>query len=163
MTLYELKENYRAVLEMMEDEDVDQEAVADTLSMITDDIEEKAENYAIIMKELEAEADKLKKEEDRLKKRRQAIESHREQMKDSLKSAMELIGKRKISTEHFTIGIQKNGGSLPVHIDNEDALPERFKVYTWKPDTEQLRNYLEIMGTQSFAHLGERGESLRIR
>ena len=115
------------------------------------------------MKELEAEADKLKKEEDRLKKRRQAIENHREQMKDSLKSAMELIGKRKISTEHFTIGIQKNGGSLPVHIDNEDALPERFKVYTWKPDTEQLRNYLEIMGTQSFAHLGERGESLRIR
>ena len=163
MTLYELKENYRAVLELMEDEEADQEAVADTLSMITDDIEEKAENYAIIMKELEAEADKLKKEEDRLKKRRQAIENHREQMKDILKSAMELIGKRKISTEHFTIVIQKNGGSLPVHIDNEDALPERFKVYTWKPDTEQLRNYLEIMGTQSFAHLGERGESLRIR
>lgn len=163
MTLYELKENYRAVLELMEDEEADQEAVADTLSMITDDIEEKAENYAIIMKELEAEADKLKKEEDRLKKRRQAIESHREQMKDSLKSAMELIGMKKISTEHFTIGIHKNGGSLPVHIDNEDALPERFKVYTWKPDTEQLRNYLEIMGTQSFAHLGERGESLRIR
>lgn len=163
MTLYELKENYRAVLELMEDEEADQEAVADTISMITDDIEEKAENYAIIMKELEAEADKLKKEEDRLKKRRQAIELHREQMKDILKSAMELIGKRKISTEHFTICIQKNGGSLPVHIDNEDALPERFKVYTWKPDTEQLRNYLEIMGTQSFAHLGERGESLRIR
>lgn len=163
MTLYELKDNYRSVLELMEDEDVDQEAVADTLSMITDDIEEKAENYAIIMKELEAEADKLKKEEDRLKKRRQAIEDHREQMKDSLKSAMELIGKKKISTEHFTIAIQKNGGSLPVHIDNEDALPERFKVYTWKPDNEQLRNYLEMMGTQSFAHLGERGESLRIR
>ena len=43
MTLYELKENYRAVLDLMEDEEADQEAVADTLSMITDDIEEKAE------------------------------------------------------------------------------------------------------------------------
>lgn len=163
MTLYELKENYRAVLDLMEDEEADQEAVADTLSMITDDIEEKAENYAIIMKELEAEADKLKKEEDRLKKRRQAIENNINTMKLNLQEAMVLTDKRKIKTEHFTIGIQKNGGALPVHIDNEDALPERFKVYSWKPDTEQLRNYLEIMGTQSFAHLGERGESLRIR
>ena len=163
MTLYELKENYRAVLELMEDEEADQEAVADTLSMITDDIEEKAENYAIIMKELEAEAEKLKKEEERLNRRRKAIESHREQMKETLKSAMELIGKKKFKSEHFSFTIQKNGGSLPVIITNPDALPERFKQYSWKADTEQLRNYLQIMGTQSFAHLGERGESLRIR
>ena len=163
MTLYELKENYRAVLDMMEDEDVDQGAILTTLEAISDTIDVKAENYAIVIKELQAEAEKLKKEEERLKRRRQTIENNINTMKLNLQEAMVLTDKRKIKTEHFTIGIQKNGGALPVHIDNEDALPERFKVYTWKPDTEQLRNYLEIMGTQSFAHLGERGESLRIR
>lgn len=163
MTLYELKDNYRAVLELMEDEDVDQEAILTTLEAISDEIEVKAENYAVIIKELQSEAEKLKKEEDRLKRRRQTIENNINTMKLNLQEAMVLTDKRKFKTEHFTFGIQKNGGNLPVFIDDEDALPERFKVYTWKPDNEQLRNYLEMMGTQSFAHLGERGESLRIR
>lgn len=164
MTLYELTDNYRQILAMMEEEDIDQEAIKDTLEALSGDITEKAESYAIIMKELEAEAEKLKKEEDRLKRRRTALENHKEAMKDSLRNAMEMTGKKKFKTEHFSFSIQKNGGSLPVIIENADALPERFKIFSWKADTEQLRNYLEMMGGNvGYAKLGERGESLRIR
>ena len=164
MTLYELEDRYRGLLMLMEEEDLDEEALMDTMSMIEDDIEDKAEGYAIIMKELEGECEKFKREEERLKRRRQSYENHISTMKDALESAMRLIGKTKFKTEHFSFGIQKNGGNLPVIIEDPESLPESFKVYTWRPDTEKLRNYLTAMGGNiGYAHLGERGESLRIR
>lgn len=81
MTLYQLKDNYRAVLQMMEEDDIDQEAVLTTLEAISDEVEVKAENYAIILAELKAEAEKIKAEEERLAKRRKALESNIDYLK----------------------------------------------------------------------------------
>ena len=69
-TLYELKEEHEALMNMLYDEEVDEQTVLDTLEGIEGEIEEKADNYAKIMKILSADTEALKKEEDRLKRRR---------------------------------------------------------------------------------------------
>ena len=45
-TLYELTEEYRQLLEMMEDDSVDPEVLQDTLEGVDGEIEAKADNWA---------------------------------------------------------------------------------------------------------------------
>ena len=51
-TLYELTEEYRQLLEMMEDDSVDPEVLQDTLEGVDGEIEAKADNCAKLIREL---------------------------------------------------------------------------------------------------------------
>ena len=76
MTLYELTDDYKALLQLAEDPDCDPEVLADTMEGLEGAIEEKAEGYAIVMKELEATEQKIKTEVDRLNARRLSISNN---------------------------------------------------------------------------------------
>ena len=67
-SLYELTEDYKELLAMAEDEELDSELLADTLEGIEGSIEEKAEACAKIMKELAGESAAIQTEIDRLAK-----------------------------------------------------------------------------------------------
>ena len=60
--LYQLTNNYEQVLNMLYDEDVDEQMILDTLESIEGEIEEKADGYAKIIRELEAMRDARKEE-----------------------------------------------------------------------------------------------------
>ena len=64
--LYQLTNNYEIVLNMLYDEDADEEMILDTLEAIEGEIEDKADNYAKIIKELEAKQNARKEEAKRL-------------------------------------------------------------------------------------------------
>lgn len=163
-TMYDLTADYKTVLDMAFDTEIDPQAITDTLESIAAEIEVKAENTAIIMKELEAEAAKLKAEEQRLNARRKVYENRVANLKQGLFDAMKLTGKEKFKTTLFSFGIQKNGGKIPVIVDVDcSELPDEYVIITEKPDTEALRAYIEKHGTCKYAHYGERGESLRIK
>ena len=51
--LYQLTNDYETVLNMLYDEDADEQMILDTLEAIEGEIEDKADNYAKIIKELE--------------------------------------------------------------------------------------------------------------
>ena len=106
MTLYELTQEWQELLDMMEDPEVNPQAVTDTLEAIGGEIEEKADGYAKVIASLKADAEALKKEEDRLSARRKAITANIDRMKTSLEDAMRLTGKTKFKTELFSFGIQ---------------------------------------------------------
>lgn len=64
------------LLEWLEDEEnLEDAAVKDTLDGIEGAIEDKADNYAKIIKELKAEAKKFAEEKKRLEERQQAMEN----------------------------------------------------------------------------------------
>lgn len=81
---------------------------------------------------------------------------------------MKALNKPKIQTDLFTIAIQKNGGALPVIVDvpTED-LPDECVKITEEPDKNALLALLQDPENKDyyskFAHLGDRGESLRIK
>ena len=64
--IYELTSNYEHLLNMLYDEDVDEQAILDTLESIEGDIEDKADGYAKIIKELEMQSNARKMEAKRL-------------------------------------------------------------------------------------------------
>lgn len=163
-TMYELTADYKTVLEMMYDTEIDPQIIADTLESITAEIEVKAENTAIIMKELDAEAAKLKAEEQRLNARRKVYENRVANLKQGLFDAMKLTGKTKFKTDLFSFNITKNGGKIPVIVDVDTAeLPDDLVTITEKPNLDAIAAYIEQNPESKYAHFGQRGESLRIK
>lgn len=160
MNLYDLKEAYKGVQQAI-DEGEDLEGV---LLTIDDAIEDKADNYAMLIANLNSDIDAIKAEEARLKERRQRIEKSIDTLKQNLFTAMKETGKEKFKTSLFSFTIAKNGGKTPVIVDVEIAkLGDDFVIVTKKPNLDAIREYIEKTGDITFAHFGERGESLRIR
>ena len=160
-TLYELTNEYQALLAMAEDPDVDQEAFADTLEGLEGEIEDKAEAYAIVMKELKAEADKFDAEGKRLLDHADHLTARIDRMKAALMDSMNAIGKTKISTEHFKVSVAGNGGLLPLRLTKE--VPDEYKCLKPEIDVKKIREALTAGEQLDFAYLGERGQHLSIR
>ena len=55
MTLYEITDEYRQLLEMAEDPDMDPEVLRDTIEAIDADLDDKADGYAKVIRTMEAE------------------------------------------------------------------------------------------------------------
>lgn len=161
-TMYELTESYLEVLAMASDPDIPPEVIADTLESIEGEIELKAENTAVIMQELTAEAEKLRAEEKRLAERRKKLENNVEAMKNRLYTAMKTTGKEKFKTTLFSFNIQKN--PVRVVIDDESKIPKKYLIpQPAKLDTAKLKEDLKASDRgRKYAHL-EQGESLRIK
>lgn len=161
--LYEIASDYLLLLDIMSNDELEAEELKDTLEGVEGELEIKAENYAKIMKNIEGDIKALKEEEKRLSTRRKALEKNVERLKQALFNVMKETGKTKFKTELFNFSICKNGGKLPVIVDVETSyLPDELVKIVESPDLEAISRLLDA-GDFTYAHYGERGESLRIR
>ena len=164
MTLYELTDDYRNLLEMAEDPDTDPEAFVDTLEGIEGAIEDKADGYAKVIRTLEGDAAACDAESKRLRNKKQTIENNIKRMKQALQYAMEATGKTKFKTPLFSFGISKNPAAVVMDEGYIENIPKRFlipqdPVIDKKAIKEALKAGEDLEG---IAHL-EQSESLRIR
>lgn len=159
--LYELTSNYDKVLNMLYDEDIDEQMILDTLESIEGEIEDKADNYAKIIKELEAKANARKEEAKRLTSTAKTFENRAKALKSNLFNAMKETGKTKFATNLFSFNIAKNGGKQSLTIDGE--VPEEYTKTITENDTDKIRQALESGENLPFAHLEPRGERLSIK
>jgi len=157
-TLYEITGEYLALLDMAEDED--SQLFLDTMEGINAEVEVKAENYAIVMKEMEASISKYDEEIKRLTDRRNTLTNHIKQMKANILLAMTTMDKNEIKTDHFKLKICNNGGKQPMKITGD--VPNNYQKIVLEPDTEKIRQDLEEGKELGFAVLEERGKHLRI-
>lgn len=163
-TLFELTNEYQELLSMMEDPEIDPEILQDTMEAIQGEIEIKADNYCVVIKELEAEAGKWKAEKERAAKLELSINNNIKRMKENLLSSMQAAGKKKLPTEHFNLSVAKNGGIQPMYITPEIAdIPEDYLIRKPEPDKEKIRKELSEGKQLGFAHLEERGTHLSIK
>ena len=100
--LYEISEELMTLEDMLYDDTADQETVQDTLEMIIMDFEDKADNYAKIIRTMDASIKALKDEEQRLSGRRKALEERQKWLKDTLEANMRYTGKMKFKTPLFS-------------------------------------------------------------
>lgn len=159
--LYQLTNDYGTVLNMLYDEDADEEMILDTLEAIEGEIEDKADNYAKIIKELEAKQNARKEEAKRLTESAKVFENRVKALKSNLFNSMKATGKTKFATDLFSFNIAKNGGKQTLTIDGE--VPEEYTKTITENDTDKIRQALEKGEKLTFAHLEPRGESLRIK
>ena len=161
MTLCEMTEQYRALLEMAEDGDMDPEVIAFHLEELDGEIEEKADNIACLLSELNGDIDTIKREEARLAERRKSIAANIDRIKTYLENAMRGTGKTKFKTATHSFGIQKNPPSVSLidgmPIPFEFLIPQEPKV-----DRKAILAELKTGKEFDFAVLSQT-ESLRIR
>lgn len=162
-SLYKLTNDYENVLNMLYDENIDEKMIFDTLEGIEGEFEDKADGYARIMKELLGDAEKIKKEKHRLENRQKSLENKANSLKEKLFNSMKQTGKTNFKTQFFSFNIQKNGGKLPLIIDDIKKVPNEYFKHTEKEiDNTKIRETLDAGKKITFAHYGEQGESLRI-
>jgi SpoVK/Ycf46/Vps4 family AAA+-type ATPase len=159
MRLYELSQNYLQLMNMIED--MEDDALKDTLESIEDEIHSKAENIAKLMRNIDGDIDAIKTEEKRLADRRKALENRKNGLKQYVEDQLNLTGIDKVKTATFTIAIQNNPPS--VHIDDHEHIPTTYWVAQEpKLDKKLLLQYLkdgnEINGVRLVQN-----RSLRIR
>ena len=160
-TMYELTTEFKEILAMAGDPDIDPQALNDTLEAIQGEIEVKADSTAVIINELTSEAAKLKAEESRLAERRKAFENHAARLKDGLYNAMKTVGRDKIKTTLFSFNIQKNPVKLV--IDDENKVPQEYLIeQAPKIDSAAIKELLKAGNACNYAHL-EQSEGLRIK
>ncbi len=159
--IYELTSNYDHLLNMLYDEDVDEQAILDTLESIEGDIEDKADGYAKIIKELEMQSNARKIEAKRLMESARVLDNRIKMLKSNLFNCMKFTGKTKFTTNLFSFNIVKNGGKQPLTIDRD--VPKEYTKTITENDTDKIRKALENGENLPFAHLEPRSERLSIR
>ena len=157
MNLYNLTQNYLTVLELAENGD----DLTDTLDALTDAIEDKAENTAKIIKQLEANAEMLANEIKRLSERKTSAENNAKRLKVYLQEQLEKVGKTKIKGEIFTVAIQNNPQSVDVL--DERLIPSAYFIeQAPKLDRKELLAHLKSGETIPGVAV-KQSRSLRIR
>ena len=160
-TMYELTADYLTVLAMATDGETPPDAIADTLEAIGGEIEIKAENSAVIMQELNAEADKIDAEIKRLTARKKSLETNSDAIKQRVFDAMKATGKEKFKTTLFSFSIGKN--PVKLIIDDAEKIPRKYLIpQPAKIDNAALKEDLKAGKVCKYAHL-EQFESLRIK
>ena len=122
MNLYELSQNYLAVQDM----DLEPEVLKDTLDSIEEAFEDKAENIAKWIRNLEADKKAFEEEEKRFKEKKQAADNRIKSLKLYLEDNMRLTGKTKFKAGFFSFAIQNNRPSVEVF--DETLIPKQFLI-----------------------------------
>lgn len=160
--LYEMTREWAQVFDMLLDPEIPEDAIYDTIEMIEIDMDEKADNYAKIIKSMDGDMAKIDAEIKRLQERKASISGRKDWLKSQLENMMRTTGRMKFKTALFSFNIQKNGGLAPLILNPDKPVPNEW-LKPAEPDNGKIREYLQSGGSLPFASLGERGESLRIR
>lgn len=107
------------------------------LTNMETDIEKRAENIAVYIKNLNADIDEMKAEEDNLKARRRAKENTVNNLKNYLLSCMTSVNRNKIDRPRARITVRNNAESVTV------SDPEKFIHWAQENSREDLLKYSE--------------------
>ena len=131
--LYTLTNDYLVLQEMAQNAETaeDMQALEDTISSIADAIEVKGENYAKLIKCLDADNDGIQKEIKRLQKVKKANENLANRLKANMDESLKAMGSDKLKCGTFTFAYRK---TKSVEILDIDALPSTYKAIEYKAD-----------------------------
>lgn len=114
ITLYEIAKEFRQITDVLQDVGCDEQTLLDTLEGERWPLEVKGQQYAFVIRNLEASAEAIKAAEKQMADRRKAIESRARYLTERLKTGMEIAGVTKLECPHFAIAIQNNPPSVEV-------------------------------------------------
>lgn len=167
-TLYNITGDYLELLNMLEDTELDEETLLDTLEGIWGELETKAEGYGMVIRQLEADAKRTRAEQkyfedeaEFYKHRADCIENATKRIKARMCKAMDDADLKQIKSERFTFSVAGNGGKQPLIIDGD--VPSFYMRVVYEPDKELIREALEKGVQLDFAHLEPRGKHLNIK
>src|SRR5699024_9161319 len=150
MKLYEISDQYAALMDMADD--IPADALADTLESIQADFDEKAINVALVIQNLKSDENQLKEEIDRLTAKKRAIKARQDRLREYLLNNMQAVKKMAIKSPIIGITLKRT----PAKIDKSEDWESRFVnwaqennrndllfFYDPEPDTKAIMRALD--------------------
>jgi hypothetical protein len=126
MNLFEIASEYRADAAKLEDLDLDETTLSDTLEAISGDLETKCMNTAFVARNLEATAAQIEEAAKAMNDRAKAMKNRAGRIRQYLLDGLTLAQRDKIDTPYFRIKIALNPPS--VQIADESLIPDAYKT-----------------------------------
>ena len=162
--LYQLTAEYLEAQTALVEADFDEQTVADTLDGLSGDLQEKAVNVAMFIRNLEVTAEAIKQAEKDMTERRKTLERKTEALKLYLKANMTRCGLLKIESPYLVLTLKKNPPSVIVY--DAGAIPKQFMINPPAPepypDKKAIAEWLKAGEKVDGAYL-EQAERLEIR
>lgn len=169
-TLYEISGDLAALESLLTEvggelpDDVAEAAIDSWLEETGTATKDKVDNYCGLIRELEARRDARKAEAQRLDQLANRDWNAVLRLKARLLWFFERHEMRTLETPRFRVTAAQNGGIAPLHITAPiEDIPDEFIEFIRKPMNPMIRELLEAGEKLSFAELGERGKSIRIK
>jgi len=118
MKLYELTQNYRNLIDLLEDESIPVDEIMKGIQQVDGEIVIKASEMAKLLKNIDADITAFKAEETRLKNKRQTLERKYDGIKDYLEEELKKTGIKKIDGV-VPLSFRKAPASVNVIDENE--------------------------------------------
>lgn len=164
--LYDITGNILALQEMLESPVDDEQILKDTLEAVQGEYDEKIKSYCKVIRNIEADIQAIETEVNRLTEKKQVLKNNIDRLKKAMFDSMTATNITSVDAGIFKVSIQRNGGKLPVIVDEKldvSKLPDNLVVVTRKPSLDSIRELLEAGKVVEGFKLGERGQSLRIK
>ena len=134
MKLYEITENMKSVQLLVDNDELTQDMIADTMEALDLEFKDKAEAVMKVRQGLIAEANAVEVEAERLRRLQNSMQAKAEYLKEYVRINMEAIGSDKLDLDVFKLALRKPIKKLG-EID-ESKVPSEF--FTVVPETRKI-------------------------
>lgn len=143
MKLFELAHQFREAAEKLDDLELPDEVIADTLDGLSLDLQTKIENVLHVASEMAWAQTALNERMAALKKRAVSFERREQWLRRYVMDALDLAGLNKLDCGTYAVSMRKNPKS--VQINNALAIPEKYLRITTReePDKKAILAALE--------------------
>lgn len=120
-SLYEMTESAKYLYSLLENDEIDEQTVADTLESIG--VNEKLESYVYVQKQFESDLAAYKAEKERIEKKMKTCQNAIDRMKTTVIEFMSVTGLNKAKAGTFDLSIRK---SESVNILDESKISDEW-------------------------------------
>lgn len=162
-TLYKLTKQQRGLKELIEREEIPENALDDTFQALEGEFNEKAVSVVHVIHNMDSDITAIDTEIKRLTAMKKTLSSRKDSIREYLRSNMEASNITKIECPLFKISLAK--GRDIVSVDDEKQLPDDLVtvVVSSKPDKIEILKRLKAGETVTGAHIEKSKSSLRIK
>lgn len=153
MKLYQLANQYRELMDLLESESVDYETIKDTLDSVEDAVQTKMEAIAKTKIMLEANIEAVTNEIKRLTELKKTLETNLENMLRYVDEQLKQMDKREVKTSLGRWAYRKK--PLSVEVVDENKVPEAFIKIEKKVDKRGLAKHVKSMLEEEHGEIPE--------
>lgn len=143
IALYELTAEFKAVADKLEQLELDEQTIQDTLEGYSADFDNKVVSISSFIRNLEVSADAIKQAEAEMYARRKAIETKIEHLKSYVLTNMKAIGKDKVECALFKVSVRNNAPSVQIDDDSKISTDYLVTKIDYSFDKKAIKKAIE--------------------
>ena len=143
IALYELTAEFKAVADKLEQLELDEQTIQDTLEGYSADFDNKVISISSFIRNLEVSADAIKQAEAEMYARRKAIETKIEHLKSYVLTNMKAIGKDKVECALFKVSVRNNAPSVQIDDDSKISTDYLVTKIDYSFDKKAIKKAIE--------------------